>query len=75
MSESEFYQYSSRDKSVVEVLVPGEVYTAKDLRRLYLDRTDIVSKHTAKRHLKQLVRHRDFERVGWGKWRYTGSDE
>jgi len=63
-----------RDESVVEVLIPGEVYTARQLRQLYRVRTDIKTKQTAKRHMKLLVNNGPFENIDWGKWRFQGVD-
>ena len=63
-----------RDESVVEVLIPGEVYTARQLRQLYRVRTDIKTKQTAKRHMKLLVNNGTFENIDWGKWKFLGVD-
>jgi len=66
--------YDDYDRTILEVLIPGEVYKGHELRDLYRERTNIVSKHTAKRHVKLLVRQDSFEKVDWGKWRFQGVD-
>lgn len=68
------YTQDAYDKEVLKVLIPGETYTARQLRQLYRVRTDIKTKQTAKRHMKLLVNHGPFENVNWGKWRFTGVD-
>jgi len=72
MQERQYHRY---DESVLEVLIPGEVYKGWRLRDLYRERTNIVSKHTAKRHVKLLVKRPEFEKVDWGKWKFKGTDD
>lgn len=61
-----------RDEKVVEALIPGEVYSVRQITKLYKLRTDIRRDNTAKERKNTLVQTPAFENVAIGKFRYLG---
>jgi hypothetical protein len=61
-----------RDEAVIEALIPGEVYSVRQITKLYKQRTDIRNDNTAKNRKSTLVNTPAFENVDIGRFRYLG---
>lgn len=61
-----------RDARVLEAIDVGDEVHLRDLRALFLDRTDIRDDGTLRDRIKDLVESEAFDNVGTQRWEYLG---